>query len=102
MEPIVYHPEGDPFPHHIVAEVVEAEGSGLVCSINSDGEEIGQVDVELLDEQHGFISGIGPGKKINNGFLQPASLAIAACLGERDPRFKVLYDINDDPIGPST
>lgn len=98
MEPLLYQPDGDPFAHVITAELVQEEGSGLIFAVSSDGETIGEVDVDLVSPETGFVSGVGPGEKINNGYLRPASFAIAACLGERNPDFRMLYDFNDEPI----
>jgi hypothetical protein len=96
-----YHqPEGDPFQHEITAELAQDEGIGLTFVVSSDGEAIGEVDVDILPEGRGFISGVGPGEKINNGYLKPASFVIASCLRDRDPKFSGLYDINDELISP--
>jgi hypothetical protein len=99
MEPQFYQPEGDPSVHEITAEIVQEEGSGLIFEVRSDGETIGEVDVDLLSSELGFVTGVGPGEKINNGYLRPASFVIASCLADRHPGVK-LFDINDEPIGP--
>jgi hypothetical protein len=98
MQPRYYQPEGDPSAHEITAELVQEEGFGLMFRVAADGEEIGEVDVDLLPDGSGFISGVGPGEKINNGYLNAASLVIASCLKDRDPNFITLYDINDEPL----
>jgi hypothetical protein len=89
-ESIIYQPEGDLSPHEITADVLEDEGNALTFSVKSDGEAIGEVDVYLSSVEKGFISGVGPGDKINNGYLRPASLVIAACMQNRDFRFTKL------------
>lgn len=100
MEPLIYQPEGDTVPHEITAEIRDADDNGLIFVVRSDGEEIGEVDVELLHEDFGFVTGVGPGEKINNGYLRPASMAIAECLLEGHPKFQ-LYDLNNEPITPA-
>lgn len=100
MEPLKYQPEGDPVSHEITAEVIGEEGCGMTFLVRSDGAEIGEVDVELLADASGFVSGVGPGEKINNGYLRPASFAIASCLKERNPAFRELYDLNDQLLAP--
>ena len=102
MEPLIYQPEGDAYPHEITADVLLEADGGITFIVRSDGEEIGEVDVEILHEDMGFVSGVGPGERINNGYLRPASMAIAACLHERDPRFRELFDINNEPIVTAT
>lgn len=101
MEPLHYQPEGDPIAHQITAEQVLVEGNGRNFKIRSDGEEIGDIDVELASDELGFITGIGPRerKRINNGYLGPASLAVLACLRE-DHNFDrlKLFDIEDQPL----
>jgi len=96
MEAILYQPEGDPIPHEVTAEVADEDGSGLIFRIRSDGEEIGEVDVELLSHETGFVSGVGPGERINNGYLAPATLAIQACLEGKYPKFRNLFDIDNE------
>lgn len=100
MEPLIYHPESDPFPHQIIAELALDEGRGMTFRIKSDGEDIGEVDLEVVSDYEGFISGVGPGEKINNGYLRPASLAILACLREDYLGFNrfQLFDIEDQPV----
>ena len=98
MTPQFYQPEGDPVPHKITAELVSEIGWGLLYLVRSDGEEIGEVDVDIAGEHSAFISGIGPGDKINNGYFKPASLVIGSCLKDRDPDFKTLYDFNNEPL----
>jgi hypothetical protein len=100
MEPLYYQPKGDPLPHAITVEVIQEEGSGLVFMVSSDGEQIGEVDVEILGGESGFVTGVGPGEKINNGYLRPASFAIASCIRESHPLFRRLYDVEDNPITP--
>lgn len=94
---VTYQPDGDS-PHEITAEVAEEEGEAFIFRIQSDGEEIGEVDVELLSPEAGFISGVGPGEKINNGYLRPASLAIATCLKGEFPQLRNLFDFNNELI----
>jgi len=98
MTPQLYQPEGDPSPHVITAEVVEDLGGGLLFLVRSDGKEIGEVDVDRAGDHTAFISGVGPGEHINNGYLRPASFVIASCMLDQDPEFKTLYDINDEPL----
>ena len=101
MTPRLYQPEGDPTPHLITAELVEDLGGGLLFLVLSDGMEIGEVDVDRAGKHSAFISGVGPGEKINNGYLRPASLVIASCMADVDPKFETLYDIYDEPLQPS-
>lgn len=99
MEPIHYQPEGDPISHSITAEVVAIDGIGLTFRIRSDGEEIGEIDLEELPSQVAFISGVGPGEKINNGYLKPASQAVKACLGEDlSHKNTIVFDFDNELI----
>lgn len=102
MEPLLYQPEGEPFPHQITADVILEGDGGLTFIIRSDGEDIGEVDVEMPHADWGFVSGVSPGEKINNGYLRPATLAIAACLYERNHEFRELFDVNDEHVTPAT
>jgi hypothetical protein len=99
MEPLHYQPEGDPIAHQITAELVLDEESALTFRVMSDGEEIGEVDVQLISDKLAFVSGVGIGEKINNGYLVPASLAVRACLREDyfSDRLE-LFDIDDQLI----
>jgi hypothetical protein len=99
VEPLLYQPEGDPIVHQISAELALHEGMGLTFKIRSDGEEIGEIDVELASDEIGFISGNGPGEAINNGYLTPASLAVLSCLREDHCFDRIqLFDIDDQPL----
>lgn len=106
MEPIIYRREGDPLEHSITAEIVTelecGNGIGLTFRVKDGQEEIDDVDVEVISAETAFISGVGPGEKINNGYLLPASRAIAACMHEDYPtRFghTSLFGLDDQPIG---
>jgi len=102
MEPLLYKPEGDPLTHEITAELVSEEGTGLIFLVRSDGEAIGEVDVEMRSEElMGYVSGVGPGEKINNGYLRPASFVILSCLTDRNPLFERLYDVDNEPLEPT-
>lgn len=99
MEPLHYQPEGDPIAHQITAELAMHEGTGLTFRVRSDGEEIGELDVELISDKLGFLSGVGQGEKLNNGYLGPASLAVLACMREDYYFFHLqLFDIEDQPL----
>lgn len=100
MEPLLYQPDGDPLAHEITAEIIEEEdnGSALIFLVKSDGERVGEVDVWILNNGEGFISGVSEEEKINNGYLRPASLAITACLREINPAFKDLVSTEDQLI----
>lgn len=99
MEPIKFQPESDPISHSITAELIAIDGIGLTFRIRSDGEDIGEIDLEELPNQIAFISGVGPGEKINNGYLRPASQAVKACLREDLSHTNtVVFDINNELI----
>lgn len=99
MKPLYYQPEGDPVRHELTAEVTLEEGGGLTFIVKSDGEEIGEVDVEVLSDKLAFISGVGPGEKINNGYLGPASLAVLSCMREEFYFDRLqLFDIDNQPL----
>jgi hypothetical protein len=99
MEPLPYQPESEPITHQVTAELVLDEGSGLTFRVRSDGEEIGEVDVELISDKLAFVSGVGVGEKINNGYLVMASLAVRTCLREDYFSNRLeLIDIDDQLI----
>jgi hypothetical protein len=98
MQPVFYQPEGDPFPHLITAEILDEDPHGAVFLVRSDGEELGEVDIDLLCDERGFVSAVGPGEKINNGYLRPACFAIVNCLAEREKDFEGLYSLDDEVI----
>ncbi len=97
MEPIKFQPAGETSSHLITAEVAEAENSWITFLIKSDGEGIGDVDIQLISDGSGFICGVGPGERINNGYLSPASLAIAEYMRDGNPDF-ILFDIEDELV----
>jgi hypothetical protein len=98
MKSVSYQPEGDPSSHEVTAEVLDQDPHGALFSVWADGIEIGEVDIDLLDDERGFVSGVGPGEKINNGYLRPACFAIVACLAEREPKFQGIYDLDEEVI----
>ena len=102
MTPQLYQPEGDSFAHVITAEVVEDLGGGLLFLVMSDGKQIGEIDVDRAGDHSAFISGVGTGEHINNGYLRPASFVIASYMRDLDPEFKTLYDINNEPLKPAS
>lgn len=98
MEAFQYQPDGETVAHEITAEILTEDRNGAVFNVRSDGEVIGEVDVDLLSKTAGFVSAVGPGEKINNGYLRPACFAIVACIAEHHPDFKGIYSIDDEVI----
>lgn len=83
-------------------EIIEDWNNGRIYEI-TEGEHrelIGDIDVELLaskDKSVAFITGLSEHEKINNGYLVPASLAVAACLREEFPGIK-FFNIENEEI----
>jgi hypothetical protein len=74
--------------------IVEESENGLLCMVSLHGEDLGEVDIDIISNESGFISA----EALDKGYLRPASLAIAAFLRERDRPVKELYDIEDQLI----
>lgn len=86
----------------VVATVIEEDGSNITFAVNADGEEIGEIDVEL-ESSPPFISGISRGESINNGCLAQAQIAVAACLTQHrfekgQPPLEQLLDLDERPL----
>jgi hypothetical protein len=79
------------------AEILREESSSFTFEIFEGDESLGEIDVESLSEESGFISGLGEGEKLNNGYLSAASLAVAEYFKKEVDSFK-LFDIEDKLI----
>ncbi len=77
------------------AEIIYEAYPEVSFLVRNNGQKLGEVDVHLLDQESGFVSGVSHEPQLRNGYMRPAALAVKACLKGRYPNFDTLFDLNN-------
>jgi hypothetical protein len=84
----------------LTAAIIYEDDHSLTFEVRDGDRLIGEIDVELPSDSLGFISGISEQEEINNGYLGPASLAVAEFLRQETSghQVKTFFGLDNKPL----